>query len=113
MENKDHDRIVSSLSSHNYRVDLLKGCAGSGHLVPHTLTVRETLGTLHWLHPLHLLDELGGVPGVAGHHRGVVEAREEPGQTVQHGDDTLYEALQDAVVVAVGREELQFCLRGK
>ena len=63
--------------------------------------------------PQSNLDELGGVPGVAGHHRGVVEAREEPGQTVQHVGDSLYEALQDTVVVAIGSEHLQLFLRRK
>ena len=91
-------------------VNLLKGVAGGGQLVLDGLTVRQTAGTLHRLQLLHRLDELGGVPGVAGHRLAVVEPREEPGQTVEHVGDSLYETLQHAVVVAVGREQVQLSL---
>ena len=77
------------------------------------LTVRQTLGTLHRLHLLHRLDELVGVPGITGNQLGVVEPREEPGQTVEHVGTSLYEALQHTVVVAVGCEQLQLSLGGK
>ena len=94
-------------------VNLLKGVAGGGQLVLDSLTVRQTLGTLHRLHLLHRLDKHGVGPGVTGHHLGVVESWQEPGQTVEHGCDSPYEALQDTVVVAVGGEQLQLGLRRK
>ena len=82
-------------------------------MVLDSLTVRETLGTLQWFHLLHRLDEPGVVPGVAGQHPGVVEPGQEPGQAAQQGGGSLYEALQDTVVEAVGTEQLQFPLGRK
>ena len=74
----------------------------------------STLESRTTAEPQSNLDELGGVPGVAGHQPlGVVEPGQEPGQAVETGGDGLYEALQHTVVVAVGLEQLQLFLGGK